>query len=210
MKIGISFCSRFFLILLLCSSHPLSAAIITQLSDPSLLSLSNNFDNGFRVSNADFTVAEPYVVSKSNSGVGGINPSGARGVFVDKPLPLIGLLSAENYGVGMWFGNDDYNLEFDAILEVFAGSDLLGEVRVAANRNDYADQFIGLSSDMAFDRFHLTYERPQAQRLGIWIDDLYLQRSPIPLPGTLFLVILSLIGLGTVRRCKKAQALRTR
>lgn len=191
MKVCRKYLGSFLILMLLPASQQASAALITQLFSPDLLTLSNNFDTSFRASNADVTFAAPYVVNSSASGVDDVNPSGLRGVFVDKPLPLVGELTAPNYAMGMWFGNDDYNMIFDAILEVFSGTQSLGIVEVVSNANDWADQFIGLSSNMAFDRFELTYQRPQAGNLGIWIDDLYLSKSAVsvPVPATALLFL---------------------
>ncbi|MEJ6389758.1 VPLPA-CTERM sorting domain-containing protein [Gymnodinialimonas sp. 2307UL20-7] len=105
----------------------------------------------------------------------------------------------------MFFGNDDFNYIFDAVLEVFDINNApLGSVRVGANRNDFADQFIGLRSDTAIGYGAIHYSQPGARNLRITIDDLTIGADAppavIPLPASLPLLLAGIAGLGLWRR----------
>lgn len=126
-----------------------------------------------------------------------VTPSGSYGLIervANGPLNV--QLSSKHHSVGFYVGNDDFGYAFDAILTVFDGATSLGAVTLAVNKNDYADQFLGLSSSIAFDRVQVTYLRPEAQELAVYIDDFRLGVSaPVPEPGTYALIF---AGLGTV------------
>jgi len=176
-----------------------NAAVITQLSGSAGLTLSNDFET--TLNNADVTFNGSAAFGAASTWSDGTTPSGANGlVLSQEDSPLVGALSSSRTAVGMWFGNDDFNYVFDVILEVYSGASLLGSVNVVVNRNDKADQFIGLSSDTAFDSFHVIYQRPQAQNLSIYIDDLYLGGSAsVPESSGLILLALGMLGL-VIRR----------
>lgn len=179
------------------------ATVITQIAAPGSLTLSNDFETS--KNNADVTFNNTAYLILASDASSSVTPSGTKGL-VDTVgnAPLIGTLSSAATSVGMWFGNDDYNLDFNAVLEIFDGATLLGSVSVSSNANDYADQFIGLSSDIAFDSFHIYYERPNADQLSVYIDDLYLGASSVPEPATLTLLGLGLAGIGFSRKKKAA------
>jgi len=179
------------------------SAVITQLAAPGALTLSNNFETS--KNNADVTFNSTATIMTAAQATSNVTPSGDKGL-VDSVgnAPLIGTLSSATTSVGMWFGNDDFNLDFNAVLEIFDGSTLLGSVSVLSNANDYADQFIGLSSDIAFDSFHIYYQRPNAQQLSVYIDDVYLASTSVPEPATLTLLGLGLAGIGFSRKKKTA------
>jgi len=89
-------------------------------------------------------------------------------------------------------------------LEVFdAGNNSLGSITVAANRNDFADQFIGLRSDTAFRFVNISYQRPNAQELSVYIDDFGRSDYTVPEPGTSLLL---LSGLGIVFALRKQRS----
>jgi hypothetical protein len=179
-----------------------NSAVITQLFDPATLTLSNDFES--TKDNGDVTFEASAEVVLARLYADSVTPSGIKGLADTLGnAPLEGTLSSPSTAIGLWFGNDDFGYTFDAMLEVFFGGGSLGSVTVAANRNDFADQFIGLSSDTAFDRFQITYQRPEAQELSVYVDDLYLGKAgSIPLPATLALFGLGLAGLGWSRRKK--------
>ena len=181
---------------------------VIQLTDPSGMILSNNFES--TINNADITFDSTVKIVSADSWTGHVTPSGGQGIleFLVN-APLVGSLSSAKDSIGFWFGNDDFGLVFDAVLEVFDGAGLIGSVAVSSNGNDFADQFIGLKSDMAFDSFHFYYERPQANQLAVYIDDVYLGvNNPmtsasvvtLPTPGSLALLSFGLITLGISRR----------
>lgn len=183
-------------LLVLVFSSAANAALI-QLSDSTGLTLSNDFETS--VNNADITFDGTASRFASASATSSVTPSGEWGLLESRfDAPLTGTLSTHTTAVGFWFGNDDFGLVFDAILELFDGVTSLGSVSVTSNANDYADQFIGASSTVAFDSFQFTYQRPEAGGLSVYIDDVYLG-SPsvsVPEPASLALFGLGLAGMG--------------
>ncbi len=135
---------------------------------------------------------------------GNVTPSGNLGVgetAASEPLRVA--FSGNHYEIGAWFGNDDFGLSFLAILEIFdEGNNSLGSVTVAANRNDFADQFIGLRSDAPFRFAEFRFQRPQAENLLLYIDDLYLDPVDlvVPEPGSLGLAMAGLGAAIALRR----------
>lgn len=84
----------------------------------------------------------------------------------------------------MYFGNDDFGLIFDAKLAVFDLMGLmLGSVVVTSNGNDYADQFIGLRSDTPFRLVSLSYARPDAGALSLYVDNFMVGITPPQVSG---------------------------
>lgn len=118
-------------------------------------------------------------------------PQGLRG-------PRLGFLLAASLAAG-------YTIITHAVLEIFDGATSLGSVSLQSNANDFADQFLGLRSDTAFNRIEVTYSRPDAQQLSVYIDDLYLGDGVrVQEPAALSLLGLGLLGLGFARRRKTA------
>lgn len=161
---------------------------VTQVFSSAGMQLENDFETA---ANSSAVVFDPTVTTglafQTSSGVTTSGARGALDAFANAPME--GGMTIPVSGLGFWFGNDDFGAIFNAVLSVYSGQTLLGSVSVTSNGNDHVDQFIGLTSDSPFDRFIVTYERPQAGVLDVFIDDLYL--SPVPEPTGL-----ALLGLG--------------
>jgi len=180
-----------------------SAATITQLTGYGDLTPSVLLQN-FEVSKdtAWVTFDATAFLCSAAACTSGVTPSGVQGL-ADSALndPLIGTLAADAFEVGLTFGNDD-SLEFSVALGVYNELDqLLGQVIVAANRNDFADQFIGLRSDVGFRKVAVLFARPAAGNLSVYIDDLAVgNQTPIPEPASLLFIGSGLAGLAMRRR----------
>lgn len=104
---------------------------------------------------------------------------------------------------GMWFGNDDSEYEDSLVvsLDLFgAGDTLLGTVSVVANMNDWADQFIGFTSDTPVHAALVRYGSGTDKNLYAYIDDL--QVAELPEPSSMLLLGTGLVG-AAVRRWKR-------
>lgn len=185
-------------------SSTASAATITQLYSPFAGCL-NNFElnkTDCATFDASSTIVTAFLWTDS------VTPSGSFGLVEAKEdVPLRATFGASNV-VGMYFGNDDFNLIVDVKLSVFDSSNvLLGSVFVSANSNDWADQFIGLSSDTFFTSAEISYARPNAGILSVYIDDFRVGSADVPEPSSIALIamaLLSLFGFGVMR--KRAEA----
>lgn len=163
---------------LVCSPAVVNGAV-TQLFSSAGLLLENDFESSL-VSSAvvfDSTVVTGFAFESSSS----VTTSGTRGARdASAVAPMEGTLTVPATAIGLWFGNDDFGAIFNAVLSVYSGASFLGSVSVSSNGNDYVDQFIGLASDTAFDRFAIVYQRPEAGVLDVFIDDLHLTTVPEP------------------------------
>jgi hypothetical protein len=196
------FAFRFSLCLFVSMLSSQSFAGVIFLGSPASLALLNDFES--TVNNASVSFDAQASLQPSGTWTEGVTPSGTQGLVESLgDAPLNGTFSSYYTSMGFWFGNDDFGLGFDAILEVFDGATSLGAVSLAANRNDFADQFIGLTSDTAFNKFQISYERPEASGLSVYIDDIYAGESAVPEPSILSLMVLALAGLG-IRSRRKA------
>jgi hypothetical protein len=158
---------------------------ITQIFDPSGLALENDFESSIISSSVVFD--STVVIGLAGDSSSGVTTSGTKGALDTLAnSPMEGHLTVEAVGIGFWFGNDDFGSVFQASLSVYSDALLIGSVLVTSNGNDHVDQFIGLRSDTAFDRFIVTYQRPEAGVLDIFIDDLYIAAVPEP-SGAIFL-----------------------
>ncbi len=136
----------------------------------------------------------------------GITPSGKMGLVedvVNEPLRFV--FPTPVLEVGMYFGNDDFGRLFNATLELFDAGDVsLGSVQVRSNGNDFADQFIGARSSVAAKSAAIYYERPNAQSLSIYIDDLTVG-GLVPEPSGIVLAACGIVSLAAGgRRARRA------
>ena len=150
-------------------------------------------------------------LNSAGSYAGNVTTSGAQGLASDTfPQTLTANLSSFYNAVGLNFGNDDTccSSGFSAILTVWSGATNLGSVTVAANMNDFVDQFIGLSSVTAFDRVDISYG--SNAELYTFIDDFRLGTAAtgaVPEPSTWAMMLLGFGAIGySMRRRRKSGA----
>lgn len=168
------------------ASLPVRAVSITSLASENAFLSASVFGTDFESSvNSDLWIFDSSAsVAAASTAVGGVTPSGVKGLSEPRGRePLVAFLLVDAFEVGMYFGNDDFGTIFDAELAVFdlLGT-LLGSVAVTSNGNDFADQFIGLRSDTPFRLVTLSYQRPEAGLLSLYVDDFRLGVSPPVLP----------------------------
>lgn len=167
-------------------SFEAGAVTITQLSSEHAFGSPDVFSTDFEsgVNSPLWIFDSTVTVTDASSAVQGETPSGMKGITESRGRePLAAFLLVDAYEVGMYFGNDDFGLIFDAELAVYdmLGT-MLGSVVVESNGNDFADQFIGLRSDSPFRLVTLSYQRPEARALSLYVDDFFVGISPPVLP----------------------------
>ena len=156
-------------------------------------------DVGSGISTSGNYTTNSFFASNSGDPGAGVGSS-------DAPMEFSGFSAFE---IGMTFGNDENCCNssgfFDVTLSIFDGVTLLGEVTVASNGNDLADQFIGLASDTAFNIVTLSYGAGSGDltlfinRIDIGYDDVL----AVPEPSTLALFAIGLAGLGFMTRRRR-------
>ena len=189
--------------LLICESA--GAATITRLESIDEFTSKSIITNDFEstINTPEFRFDSTAFLAAASFSTGGVTSSGTRGLAENRGHdPLVVFLPGGAFEVGMYFGNDDFNLIFDVTLGVFdSRGSYLGWVRVPSNGNDFADQFIGLRSDTEFNLVALFYERPQAQGLSLFIDDFTIGvGATVAEPSASMLVIAGLLGIFACRR----------
>ena len=189
---------------------------MTRLTTPSEIRATSIFSNDFETSlnTAEILLENTAERFSARNVTRGVTSSGrfvATERRADAPMRFSFNVAGPVFEIGLFFGNDDFNYRFDAVLEVFDLDDSsLGSVSVAANRNDFADQFIGLRSDTAIGWGALHYTQPGARNLRMTIDDLTIgagvPAAVVPLPASVSFLLAGLVGLGLFRRRHKAVA----
>jgi hypothetical protein len=174
-----------------------SAAMLTPLASPagftSPTTYSNDFESAINMPQFTFDATAQLVLATIMSG--GTTSSGVQGLreYVENG-PLNVTFASPVHEIGMFFGNDDFGFQFNAVLEVFdAANASLGSVQVAANRNDHVDQFLGVRSDTPIKSAAIFYQRPQAQSLAVFVDDFRI--GIVPEPTGVVLIMASLLCL---------------
>ena len=198
-------------------SHVLAAALlacafgaqasVTQLADESEMTTSfvNDFESAKNAGPITFDAgsqlfsASGAAHGQTSSGTNGLLSGGYS--FASITATLAGAYTA----VGLYFGNDDTCCAsgVNATLSVYSGASFLGSVTVAGNMNDYADQFIGLSSTEGFDRVVLSYD---SGNLYVFADDVRVGSAvaAVPEPETYALLLGGLGLVGWMARRRRA------
>lgn len=128
------------------------ASTVTHLSGLSEFQAASIFSNDFETSLNTPQIMFEHTTERLSARIvtRGVTSSGqfvATERHRDAPMRFTFDVPGPVFEIGLFFGNDDFSYRFDDVLEVFGLDDTsLGSVRVAANRNDFADQFIGLRS----------------------------------------------------------------
>jgi hypothetical protein len=193
-----------------------AAAIVPILGPGAFLApttITNNFEAGLPnatpANTPQFTFEGTAKLGLAQAWTAGNTPSGRMGLVEDvanEPLRIV--FTTPVHEVGMYFGNDDFGRLFYATLELFDAGDVsLGAVQVRSNGNDFADQFIGARSGVAAKSAAIYYERPNAQLLSVYIDDLTVG-GLVPEPSGIALAACGILGLATGARIPRARGSR--
>lgn len=192
-------------VVLACASP--AAAQIVQLTSPAQITTTylNDFET---VRDSGPVTWDAGAIQPASSFASGVTTSGSSGLASDTfPQALTASLASSYGAVGLYFGNDDLccSSGFSATLTVFSGLTNLGSVTVAANMNDFVDQFIGLSSVTPFDRVTISYGNDTS--LYTYIDDFRLGAAvsgAVPEPSTWAMMLLGFGAVGvSLRRRRK-------
>ena len=180
-----------------------SAATLTPILGPggflSPTTITNDFETGAPetapANTPQFTFEGTALLGTASSWTANTTSSGVQGLvesIANEPMRIVFTTPVNE--VGMFFGNDDFNLVFNANLELFdAGNASLGSVQVLSNANDFADQYIGVRSDTAAKSAAIYYDRPAAQQVSVYIDDLKV--GLVPEPSGVALAVWGVLGL---------------
>ncbi|MCB1787762.1 MAG: PEP-CTERM sorting domain-containing protein [Chromatiaceae bacterium] len=124
------------------------------------------------------------------------------------PEPINITFDAPASSVGLFFGNDEPSAgTFDAFLDIYDATGLIGSVSVTANGNDFVDQFIGFNSDELVTEVSIRYGDGTDVALFTVIDDVQFNvaaDADVPEPAALALLGLGFVGLGYQRRKRQA------
>jgi hypothetical protein len=196
--------------LILLASAPPPSAKITALDSFDEFSAATIFTNDFEtgVDTPQVNFNSSAFPSQASTSAGGVTTSGKLGLSESSANdPLSAFLLTPAIEVGMFFGNDDFGLKFDVTLtalDLFGNP--FGSVSVKSNGNDHVDQFIGLRSDTEFERVELSYSRPGAKSLSLFIDDFTIGvgGTTVDEPGAFGLLLCALLAMIIVRAQRRA------
>lgn len=132
----------------------------------------------------------------AESWVSNATPSGIWGYVQPTAAPLDIFFNEGVTHGGMFFGHDwglfSPQPAFNVFLSLYdAANTFLGEVSVAADMGNSAQQFIGFDSSAPVTRAQLRYGETGNAGLGVYIDDLMFGRrstTSVPEPATLMLM----------------------
>ncbi len=166
-------------------------------------------------------ITTPGVIYSASGGVSqayapvyasSVTPSGSYGLsntsLSSFAPPLTLSFAVPTSSVGMYFGNDDSCCvsAFSAFLDIFGVGGLLGTISVSANMNDFADQFLGFTSDQLVDSVTLRYATDSGAGISnvglfLYIDDVRFNvaNATVPEPAIWTLLGIGLLGLGVFR-----------
>ena len=196
------------IIFLAAVASPLAgASILTPIASPAGFASSTTHTNDFEttINLPQFTFDATAQLELAAILSGGTTSSGAKGLKefnnqTNPDGPLNVTFTSPVHEIGMFFGNDDFNFHFDAILEVFnAASVSLGKIQVPVNRNDFVDQYLGVRSDTPIKYAAISYQRPQAQQLAVYIDDFTIGTAIVPEPTSAAIASLLILAAGLRR-----------
>jgi hypothetical protein len=129
-----------------------------------------------------------------------VTPSGTWGLTTGSGSAIKLTFSSPASSVGLFFGNDDSSVS-TAFMDIFGTSGLLGTISIAANMNDFADQFIGFNSNEMVTSAQIRFDTGSV----IYIDDVrFNDAQVVPLPPALWLFGSGLLGLVGIARRKAA------
>jgi hypothetical protein len=145
----------------------------------------------------------------SQAAASGVTTSGTFGVISSTSPggPIDIFFSQPIVSMGLTFGNDaPVAPHFTAFLDAFADSTLVGSVGVAANMNDFADQFIGFNSSVAIS--HVRFHFGPIDVFGVtpFIDDVTFGPStatPAATPEPMSLLLFATGLAGVAARCRR-------
>lgn len=187
-----------------------SHATITQIFSPAGVGPGpvtlENFEDASFMPGATYSSTSGTVLALASSFAGGVTPSGVSGLSTTSfPDPITITFASPASSVGMFFGNDDTccSAGYTAFLDIFDSSGLIGTISVVANMNDFADQFLGFTSDQAVTSVKIRYGTGSDVGLFHYIDDVQFNAAAVVSePAGLALVGSALLIAGLSRRRK--------
>lgn len=141
-----------------------------------------------------------------------VTPSGSYGIGGAGSSTMTILFANAVGSLGLYFGNDDRccSNAFNAVLQAYNATGLVGSVSVLANMNDGADQFLGFNSTSAVTYAQLYYEVQGANALALYVDDVSFADAAAvvatPEPASLSLLATGLLGMFGVARARRKRA----
>lgn len=152
-----------------------------------------------------YSASSSITIGNAGTYASGGTASGTRGLSASSfPDPITLTFAAPTSSVGMYFGNDDIccSSGFTAYLDIFNAGGLIGTIGVEANMNDFADQFIGFTSDELVTKVTIRYGNGSDVGLYTFIDDVQFNvaAAPLPEPASLALAGAAMAAVAFVGR----------